>query len=108
MAKKDRSNGTPVSFQIPSSGGKGPRIPIPTNQQKWKYQSGYMARPTPKEWIAAVIAFFVIVGIGFLLSVESWALTVAFCVFAMIIPVSFIQREMFFRKSRKDQAKPRR
>ena len=107
MAKKDQTNGTPIEFQIPSAGGEGPRVPVPINQRKWKYKSGNMARLTLGEWAVAIVAFFVMVGVGFLLSVESWALTVALWVVALIIPVNLIQREIFFRKNQKDQTKPR-
>ncbi len=106
MAKKDQTNRTPIEFQIPSAGGKGPRVPIPINQGKWKYKSGNMARPTPGEWMAATLFFFIMVGVGFLLSIESWALTIAIWVVALIMPISFIEREMFFRKKQKSQKKP--
>lgn len=106
MAKKGRNNGSPIEFQNPSAGGKGPRIPTPTNHEKWKYTSGKMGRPSPGEWAAIIVFFFIMVGVGFLLSIESWALTIAIWVVALIMPISFIEREMFFRKKQKSQKKP--
>ncbi len=96
MAKKDQTNGTPIEFQIPSAGGKGPRVPIPINQRKWKYKSGNMARLTLGEWAVAIVAFFVMLGVGFLLSVESWALTVALWVVALIITGQFDTKRNIF------------
>lgn len=40
IPKKDNNKDTPIEFDIPKWGTKGPRIPSPINQPNWKYTNG--------------------------------------------------------------------
>ena len=66
MAKKDKTDGTPIEFYIPpsSAGGKGPRIPIPINQPNWKYK--YLnSKAESSQWlvIGNILIFAIALGV---------------------------------------------
>ena len=73
MAKKDQTNGTPIAFQIPPSGGKGPRIPTPTNQPNWiyGYKRNLYAKQVLSDWIAIGVVTTAAIALGTLLVVSS-------------------------------------
>lgn len=70
MAKKNKSDGVPIEFHIPSAdlGGEGSRVPVPINQPKWKYKIS--SDPKQLAIAGSRVALFIAVVLGALLIIS--------------------------------------
>jgi hypothetical protein len=73
MAKKDKTDETPIEFYIPpsSAGGKGPRVPVPINQPNWKYKYLNSKVEYPQRLVIGNILIFVI-ALGIIIITKSY------------------------------------
>lgn len=103
MAKKDKTDSTPIEFYIPpTTTGRGSRVPIPINQPNWiyKYNSNLNSKPGFSEWLGIGIILTIAIVLGTLLiifvspmnNLPLWIVMVAFEIFSLFLVCSAIIR----------------
>jgi hypothetical protein len=90
MAKKDKTDSTPIEFYIPPAdlGGKGARVPIPINQPNWRYKlnstSRYSASIVTKAFLIIAIALSVLLIVSQLYTSPLWIGVIIFGIISFI------------------------
>ena len=105
MAKKDNNDETPIEFDIPKWGTRGPRIPSPVNQPNWKYKYPVTnSKPgiSEKVFIAtvAIIEFFLVIKLLQFenLQLSFYIFTVFWSLFTLISLIRYVHRESHSNK----------
>jgi hypothetical protein len=107
MAKKDKTDGTPIEFYIPGP-GKAAKVPVPINQPNWIYKRGFESKPSIFEWLNILILLTVVTVLGIVLVVESmyesflWIVVVALGIFVVLQVRSAIIRTFKYTQEVED------
>ena len=114
MAKKDKTNSTPIEFYIPpTTTGRGSRVPIPINQPNWiyKYNSNLNSKPGFSEWlgigiiltIAIVLVTLLIIFASPMDNLPLWIVVVAFGIFSIFLVGSTIIRTIKYSQETEEE-----
>ena len=90
MAKKDKTNSTPIEFYIPPAdlGGKGSRVPIPINQPNWRYKFNSTSRNSglivTRTFLIIAIVLCVLLIVSKLYASPLWIVVIIFGIISFI------------------------